>query len=63
MRGILTKYSGRAIIKVYNCHEKRERRTIQTDKKKLSWLDLDEEELLKLTDVSVCMYKEQDPNG
>jgi len=30
-----------------------------TERKKLSWLELDESELLKLTDVSVCMYKAQ----
>lgn len=29
------------------------------EKKMISWLDLSEDELMKLTDVSVCMYKKQ----
>ncbi len=33
------------------------------EKKQLSWVDLSEEELVQLSDVSVCMYnKQKDPN-
>lgn len=34
----------------------------ESDKKSLSWLEMDEETLFKLTDVSVCMYKRQSSN-
>ena len=30
-----------------------------TENKSISWLDLSAEELLKVTDVSVCMYGKQ----
>lgn len=32
----------------------------KVSEKKISWMDLSEEEILKVTDVSVCMYGKQD---
>ena len=34
-----------------------------TNKSEITWLDLSEEELIKLTDVSVCMYGQQSGKG
>ncbi len=33
---------------------------IESERDTLSWVDLSEEELLDITDISVCMYGKQD---
>jgi len=38
---------------------KKEAVNMEENKKTVSWLELDDEELKKLTDVSVCMYGKQ----
>lgn len=35
----------------------------ESEEKKLSWIDLSEEEVLDITDVSVCMYGMQDDDS
>lgn len=37
-----------------------EKANVKKEEKKLSWVELSEEEVLKVTDVSVCMYGKQD---
>ncbi len=34
-------------------------RNAKAREKKISWIDLSEEEILKVTDVAVCMYSKQ----
>lgn len=43
--------------------QKTEENTMEKETKTLSWLEMTEEELEKVTDISVCMYGRQGNSG